>query len=210
MELQDKNTTELNYFLDTFVDIFSLANECFEYSYYLNDPSTPHEFDMIHTSHSFSIFRISTARTAMIEMSKLYGKKGDKFNFYSFLNALVNGEYGNNYKMDKDLIEWKRYFDEIKPAVSRLHDWRDKAFAHTDHKHERDLLETVGYDDLKFLINVTYEFLLFIFQKVRNSTISISGNVDELKHKISLIMRSHYGHDIKYPLFDKITPFPYK
>jgi len=170
--------------------ILKLAKQCYEYSAYLDTPISEDEFKFIMSSQSFVIFKVISARTAVIELSKLYGKSGNKYNFINFINGLLNGEYGKVFKQHPYLKEWQEKFKKIESTGRKIISLRDKAYAHTDLEHEISALQKVAYEDIKNLILLAEEFIMFMYKTFFNRVIAIKTTQNEFEQNIHLILKA--------------------
>jgi hypothetical protein len=176
--------------LKVMADILIFARNCIDYSSYLNVPDSMEEYSFIIDSPSYSTFKFATQRCAIIELAKLYGNSNNKHNLKSFLNELINGNYGAEFKNSNELKKWVKYFSDVDPTVEKCIGLRNKAYAHTDYLHEIEALKEVYYADVHTLVDTAERFIKFIYKEFFKKPFSINSNTIELKKNVWIILKA--------------------
>jgi hypothetical protein len=156
---------ELQKDISSIWNIFYLAKQSFQYSYYLHKPDTEEEATEISRDHFLYFSRHLILRVLVIELCKLYNKdnSNQKFRICNLLNKLkANGHYSKLKFNQEKIAEWELTLQSYETTIYTINILRDKLYAHTD-RNKPDL-EQYGFEfeDLKNLLNLAEDIIFQI------------------------------------------------
>lgn len=115
--------------------ILVTAYQAFEFSFYLNQPSTEEEEKYSKSSTFFRFTEYTFWRVLVVELSKLLSenKQTNKFNVRKLLSKLKsNGHYRKLGFDGKLILEWENELEIKESTIQEILDLRDKIYSHSD------------------------------------------------------------------------------
>jgi hypothetical protein len=139
---------------------------------YLNNPKTEEEKNVSDSNAFIRKTRYAFWVLSVLELCKLYGKKGDHFTFEKLLNKLLmnfdSKPWSFNLQKEQIILWSERIRDQdFKNTINKLHGLRDKYYAHSDRNPEEEINAlTPEYEEVELLIDFGKEIVFEIRSKV--------------------------------------------
>lgn len=167
-----KTLDELNIEIKSRVNILAKAIIFYDNGKYLNSPETKEEKEFANNSFFIRRTRYSYWVLTVLELCKLFGKKGDHFTINKLLNKLLASHKTTPWRdklSEEQIHNWQLKLGDQRTIcnIDKLHGLRDQYYAHSDKEPEREIRElTPEYKEIEYLIDLSKEIIKEIQYKV--------------------------------------------
>ncbi|WCT10355.1 hypothetical protein [Mucilaginibacter jinjuensis] len=145
------------------LEIYTFSKECFVITSYFQTSTLSKDYELLSRYNSLYTIKYATMHVSIIELLKLYDPKGEQ-SIIRFIKRCVIGDFYLDLKKNDWLITCLYRIEneiDLTDLINRLKDFRDKKLAHTDTYQKITSVKAITYEELKQMLNLTFEILTF-------------------------------------------------
>lgn len=142
------------------LEIYTFSKECFVITSYFQTSTLSQDYILLSKYNSLDTIKYATMHVSIIELLKLYDPDG-KQSIVKLINRCIIGDFDLDLKKNEWLIACKVRIENQTDIINRLKDLRDKKLAHTDTYQKFTSIKAITYDELRQMLDLTFDILTF-------------------------------------------------